>query len=189
MWIRPALLLCLLLASCAPPSGPPVVPPVLPAHVYGERKDNDRGALAQAQWAFTDPDNTRGNPVAAALAVVAVEYLADDLRTNPPWFWPSAGTVDRMVQARVDLRRVLGMRPDAPPQAVVDAMLTTVAALRRNEPGVAREALRGDAFTLGPDETLRRLGSLPFLPSVNAAANLAYSSQWYPGDLGGSRMD
>ena len=50
--------------------------PYLPPGVYGVYEDNAIGAINQSAWAFASPANTRGNPVDAAKAVVALEYLS-----------------------------------------------------------------------------------------------------------------
>src|SRR4051794_39076972 len=107
-------LLALYLAACATlPASRDT--PYLPAGVYGMYEDNDIGAINQSAWAFSSPANTSGNPVDAAKAVIALEYLSGELRENPRWVGMDAATKLHMAQARDDLRRGPGVCPDAPP--------------------------------------------------------------------------
>src|ERR1700760_2230599 len=81
----------LCLAACATLPPTPATP-YLPAGVYGTYEDNDIGAINQSAWAFSSSENTRGNPVAAAKAVIALEYLSGELRENPRWVGVDAAT-------------------------------------------------------------------------------------------------
>lgn len=159
------ILLCAALEACA---GLPVAnhPPELPAGVFGIYEDNDIGALNQSAWAFAEPGRIRNDPIDAARAVIAVEYLADELRSNPRW----AGLSETgMVQARAATRQVLGIAPDAPPKLVVKALLRLIAALRSDDPAAATKALGSTVFTLPSSETLQILSRMPFIPATNIA--------------------
>jgi hypothetical protein len=160
-----AILLCAALTACAglPTTGHP---PELPAGVFGVYEDNDIGALNHSAWAFADPSRTRNDPVDAARAVVAVEYLADELRSNPRWQGLS-GT--GMLRARGETRRVLGIAPDAPPRPVVQALLRLIAALRSDDTAAATQALSSPVFTLPSSETLQILSQMPYIPATNIA--------------------
>lgn len=160
-----AILFCAALTACA---GVPTAssPPELPAGVFGIYEDNDIGALNQSAWAFADPCRTRNDPIDAARAVIAVEYLADELRSNPRWQGLSG---IRMVQARDATRRVLGITPDASPRLVVEALLRLIAALRSGDQAAATQALSSPVFTLGSPETLQILSRMPFIPATNIA--------------------
>ncbi|HEY0182555.1 MAG TPA: hypothetical protein VGC09_07065, partial [Rhodopila sp.] len=59
--------------------------PFLPAGVFGVYEDNDIGAINLSAWAFSSPANTKGNPIDAAKAVIALEYLSGELEDNPRW--------------------------------------------------------------------------------------------------------
>jgi hypothetical protein len=160
-----AIILCAALTAC---SGLPTAshPPELPAGVFGVYEDNDIGALNQSAWAFADPARTQNDPIDAARAVIAVEYLADALRSNPRWQGLSGAG---MLQARVETRRVLGIVPDAPPQPVVEALLRLIAALRSGDPGAPAQALSSPVFTLPSSETLQILSHMPYIPATNIA--------------------
>jgi hypothetical protein len=149
--------------------------------VFGVYQDNDIGAINFAAWAFASPANTQGNPVEAARAVVALEYLPGELSENPRWIGMDAAIKLRMGLARDDVRRILGIRPDAPPQVVVNAMLAVAANLQwGNQPAVL-QALTGPAFTLPPEQTLQALASLPYVQEANLATSRA-QGQSFPGD-------
>jgi hypothetical protein len=147
--------------------------PYLPAGVWGTYEDNDTGAINQSSWAFASPANTRGNPVAAAKAVIALEYLSGELRENPRWIGMDSATKMRMGQARDDLRRIIGIRPDAPPQAVVNALLGLSAGLQFGDAAEASAALRSPVFTGPPEQTMQALSNLPYDQTANLATTRA----------------
>ncbi|MEA2741472.1 MAG: hypothetical protein QOH05_4779 [Acetobacteraceae bacterium] len=162
------LLLAITLAACA------TLPatrntPFLPPGVYGTYEDNDIGAINQAAWAFSSPTNTRGNPVEAAKAVVALEYLSGELKENPRWIGMDASIPLRMAQARDELRRILGIRPDAPPQAVVNALLALSLDLQTGNQPAAMQVLSSPLFTRPPEQTLQVLANLPYVQQANLA--------------------
>jgi hypothetical protein len=163
-----ATVLCAALGACATtaPSSPV---PELPPGIFGVYQDNDLGALNQSSWAFAAPARTRGNPMEAARAVIAVEYLADELRANPRWVELSATSKLGMVHARQDIRRVLGIRPDVPSELVVDALLRFPAVLRAGDQVAFTQTLGPTVFTLPPSQTLRILSDLPYIASANQA--------------------
>lgn len=164
----------LALAACAPT--PPPSTAQLPPGAFGGNDDNGIMAINLAAWAFSDPARTHGNPIDAVRAVLAIEYLAGQLSSSPRWNYMSQLTKLEMLQARQEVRGVLGIAPDAPSQAVANALL----ALSANPtPAVAEEVLRPPVFTLPPAETLARIENLPYLPEANLASHRA-SGQEYP---------
>jgi hypothetical protein len=167
-----ATVLCVALSACAaiPPSAEPAA---LPPGVFGVYEDNDTGALNQSSWAFAAPRRTRGNPIDAARAVIAVEYLADELPANPRWIGISGATKAPMDRARQDTRRVLGIVPNAPPQLVVDSLLWFTMALRAGDQAAVMQSLSTPAFTLPPAQTMQILSNLPYIQSANLATVMA----------------
>jgi len=157
-----------LLVACAPML-PSVVPPSLPPGVYGVYEDNDVGALNQSSWAFASPRRTHDDPIDAARAVIAVEYLADELPSNPRWVGLDVTSALGMVRARKDTRCVLGIVQDAPPRFVVDALLRLTAALGTGDQAEAIRVLGSPVFTLPPSQTLHILSNLPYIQSANIA--------------------
>jgi hypothetical protein len=149
--------------------------PFLPAGVYGTYLDNDTGAINHAAWAFASPANTRGNPVDAAKAVVALEYLPGELKENPRWVEVGSAVALRMGQARDQLRQILGIRPDAPPQVVVNTLLALSADLESGNQAAAMQVLASPLFTNPPERTLQILSNLPYVQTANLATSRAAS--------------
>jgi hypothetical protein len=156
------------LCACAPVS-PSVAPAVLPPDAFGVYEDNDIGALNQSSWAFAAPGRTHDDPIDAARAVIAVEYLADELHNNPRWVAMDVTSALGMVQARRDTRRALGIAQDAPPRVVVDALLRLTVALNGDDQAEAIRILGSPVFTLPPTQTLHVLSNLPYIRSANIA--------------------
>jgi hypothetical protein len=155
--------------------------PYLPAGVYGVYLDNDIGAINQAAWAFASPANTRGNPVDAAKAVVALEYLPGELRENPRWVKIDASIPLRMAQAREQLQQILGISPTASRQQIVNALLALAWDLQIGNRAAAMTVLESPVFTLPPDRTLAILSNLPYVQEANLSTLRAESEAEYSG--------
>ena len=182
--IRFVVLLLLPLATCGSLPGTPTTP-YLPPMVFGVYQDNDIGAINYAAWAFASPANTRGNPVAAMRAVIALEYLPGELLENPRWVGMDSLIKMRMNQARFEVRQILGISPDVPPQVVVNVLLWASTALQVGDRAGALRALEAPGFTLGPEATLARLSDLPYVQDANLATTRV-ANQSFP--VGGSRF-
>jgi hypothetical protein len=159
--------------------------PFLPAGVFGVYQDNDTGAIEQSAWAFASASNTRGNPIIAIRAVIALEYLSGELRENPRWVGMDQSVKQRMGQARDELRQILGIRPDAPPQMVVNVLLWTAQALGAGDPAAAQRMLTAPIFTKSPVQTLRLLSTLPYVQTANLATSRAQDESFPPGGARG----
>jgi hypothetical protein len=162
---------CMPVTACAA-AGSVHQPAQLPASVYGIYEDNDVGAINQSSWAFASPQRTLNNPVEAIKAVIAIEYLADELYDNPRWINIPLLTKERMREARADLRRDLGIAPDAPSQLVIDTLLRAAWNLQSGNPDEASRSLQVPAFT-SPQRTLQVLTDLPYIQSANLATSEA----------------
>jgi hypothetical protein len=176
--IRLAIVLaCLAIAACAirPPPDTASVPP----GAFGFL-DNDVAAANQASYAFAVPAHTHNNPVDAARAAAAVDFLAGELSSNPRWVTLSPLTKMKMLQARADVRRVLGIRPDAPSQFVTNGLLQFAWLWTVVDPGTAMQTLATPVFTLPPEQTLQVLNNLPYIQSANIAT-LDAANQMLPG--------
>jgi hypothetical protein len=173
-----AVLAALTLAACTAATPPPDSAP-LPFGTFG-LLDNDVGAANLASWAFASPARTRNDPVDAARACAAIDFLAGELSSNPRWVTLSPLTKREMLQARADVRRVLGIAPDAPSQAVVNALLQFAAALQAGDQQAAMRALSSPVFTLPPQQTLHILSNLPAIQSANVAS-IDAANQMLPG--------
>jgi hypothetical protein len=158
--------------------------PYLPPGVYGTYEDNDVGAINQSAWAFGSPANTRGNPVDAAKAIVALEYLSGELRDNPRWIGMDDSVKLRMNQARDELRAILGIRPAVPPQVVVNTLLALSLDLETGNQPAAMQVLASPVFINPPEQTLQILSNLPYVQQANLATARA-EEQSFP--VGGNR--
>jgi hypothetical protein len=178
MVIRPAIVLaCLAIAACAvqPPPDTASVPP----GAFGQF-DNDVPAANQASWAFAIPARTLNSPVDAARASAAVDYLAGELSSNPRWVTLSPLTKMKMLEARADVRRVLGIRPDAPSQLVTNGLLQFAWLWQYDGTPAAMQVLATPIFTLPPEQTLQVLNNMPYIQSANIAT-LDAANQMLPG--------
>lgn len=175
-----SLLLLALLAL--PACGGPVRTydtPDLPPDVYGINQDNDIGAINFAAWALASPGRLANNPVAAMRAEIAVEYLAGELRANPRWIEMSQATKSNMLHARQELRAIVGIRPDAPSQPVVNALLGAIGALQAGDRAAALHALSAPVFLHPPPRTLATYAALPYSRIANIATAQA-ADQAFP---------
>jgi hypothetical protein len=169
---RPAaLLLCLLVASCGTSMQPNAS--VLPPGLLGVVNDTDLAAINLVQYNFADANRTYGDPAEAAKAVAALDYMAGELSVSPRWVNLPYDVKQNMLDARVSVRAALGIAPDAPSQALVDAMATVTDALSTGHEAAAEAALVPPTFTLPPAETLRRLANMPYIQVADAAADQA----------------
>ncbi len=170
--MRPAVgALAILLPLVACGGGP--VPPhaSLPPDAVAGIGDPTRAAIISTAYAFNTPASMVRRPVDAARAAAQVEHLAAEIPYGPRWaeFSPLVGR--ELVAARGELRAALGVSPDAPPQAVVDALYAASRALAAGDGAAAERALPPPSFGDGRS-TLARLGSLPPLPRTGTATAL-----------------
>lgn len=182
--MRPSISLPLLafgLAACA--TLPGTQTPFVPAGVFGMYDDDDDvGAINQAAWAFASPANTKGNPVAAATAIIALEYLPGELKSSPESRSLDPSIPDRLDGARTEVRRILGIRRDASPQAVVNAMLALNLDLRAGNQPAALHELASPLFTLPPERTLEILSNLPYVQEASLATAQAAEEAFEAGN-------
>lgn len=132
--------------------------------------DQSGQAINRARDAFAEPSRLRGRPAAAARAVADVEFLAVDLQRlrfvgSDPLLGPS------MLAARSELRGVLDIDPQAPPQPVIDSLLAAAAAI--DDGGDPIPALTRPFFRAGASDTLVRLNALPPVPRTVEATTRA----------------
>jgi hypothetical protein len=182
-WIGLALLSVSLTACGSLPATQQTL--FLPPGVFGVYLDNDTGAINLSAWAFASPANTRANPAEAARAVVALEYLPGELKEDARWIGLDASIPLHLARARDQLRQILGIRPDAPPQLVVNTLLALGLDLQTGNRAAAMAVLAGPIFTLPPEQTLQVLSNLPYVQEANlATARAAAEVSSDPGMLG-----
>src|SRR5215210_4708455 len=138
----------LLVGGCAGP-GAPVPSAVLPPDAVEGAGDPTRAAIINAAYAFNAPASLAGRPDEAARAVANYEYLAVEIPTGPRWvgFSPLVGLELR--RGLGEVRNAVGIAPDAPPQAVVDALYVAFRALRSGDADAARRVLAPPLFPGG----------------------------------------
>jgi len=159
--------LAILAASCAAQT-PPNVARVLPG-AFDSNGDNDVAAINLSSWALASASYTQQRPELAARALAAVDYMAGELDYSPRWAYIPAVTKLQMLQARDEVRQLLGVAPNTSSQAVVTALLTAANALQTGNRTVALQSLSPPIFTKPPEETLALLSALPYLPLSNVA--------------------
>ena len=174
------MFVCALLAGCA--ITPPPDTAQMPFGAFGTF-DNDTAAAGLAASAFAAPVRTANNPVDGARACAAIDFLAGELGSNPRWISLSPFTRQDMLQARVDVRRVLGIRPDAPSQFVVNALMQFAASWQYGDQVTAMHVLSAPVFTLPPPQTLQILANLPMIHSANIASIDASTAMQQGGDV------
>ena len=177
-WTRRAAALSLFgtLAACA--GGAPVPVTALPQDPSLGFADPTRQAIIHASYVFPSPASLRGNPAEAAQAISEAEHLAVELRHGPRWIGMSPLVSMAFERARPEWRGVLGIPPEAPPQAVIDAMTTVRAALASGNRQAAAAAMRPPLLLPGGEAALARLSDLPPLPQTAWAARLALQEMW-----------
>ncbi|CAH2599659.1 conserved exported protein of unknown function [Rhodovastum atsumiense] len=168
-----ALAAGLLLTACGAVTSGTVDTPFVPPAALGTNLDADQAAAGIAGWAFASPANTRGRPVEAARAVIAMEYLSGLLSGSAPYPNVSPLVQQQLLAGRQEVRRTLGVPPDAPSQAVVDAMIRVQNGLFTGDLAAATMALQPPLFGFGPQATLQILANLPPLPQANVATQRA----------------
>jgi hypothetical protein len=159
------------LAACAQPSGYPPPPLVsLPADAVVGAGDPTRAAVFNTAFAFGTPASLQGKPDEAARAAANFEFLTVEIPYGARYRGLNAILQPELEAGRAELRTVLGVRPDAPPQQVVDALYAASRALRAGDVPAAERILSGPVFTAGGTATLQRLAALPPMPRVGTAA-------------------
>jgi hypothetical protein len=155
-----------ILAGCTPPVDTALMP-------ISSGLSAPSNAIQYTYWAFASPARTRNDPASAARAVAALDYLGGFLNSNPIWQQPAPLISSEMLDARVAVRRVLGIAPTVPSQDVVNSMLAVSAAMAQGNRTVALESLNSPIFTLGPERTLALLTNMPRVPEANIATSHA----------------
>ncbi|MBX9698095.1 MAG: hypothetical protein K2X74_01605 [Acetobacteraceae bacterium] len=165
-------LAALALAACtAPGSGyPPPALVSLPADAVVGAGDPTRAAVFNTAFAFGTPSSTAGKPEEAARAAANFEYLAIEIPYGARYRGLNAILQPELEAGRAELRTVLGVRPEAPPQQVIDSLYAAARALRLGDVAAADRILSGPAFSAGGAATLQRLSALPMMPKVATAA-------------------
>ncbi len=173
-----ALLLASATAACGP-LPPPADTAQLPPGVFSPL-DQDVPATQYAQYAFSDPARTYGNPVAGAQAVLAMDYIAGQLNTSPRWANIEATTQMQLLQGRAQTRAAVGIAPNAPSQLVVNSLVAARNDLASGNQAAAAHDLDNPAFPQGGGHTVQLLANLPYIQMANVSTQHAAEELFRP---------
>ena len=165
-------------AACGP-LPPPVDTAQLPPGVFSPL-DQDVPAAEYAQYAFSDPARTYGNPVAGAQAVLAMDYLAGQLNTSPRWASIPAATQMQLLAGRTQTRQTVGIAPNAPSQLVVNSLVAARNDLAAGNRDAAARDLDNPAFPAGGAHTVQVLANLPYIQMANVSTQRAAEDLFRP---------
>lgn len=175
--MRPSPLLAaglaaLALGACtAPGSGyPPPALVSLPRDAVAGAGDPTRAAVFNTAFAFGTPSALTGKPEEAARAAANFEFLAIEIPYGARYRGLNAILQPELEAGRVELRQVLGVRADAPPQQVIDALYAAARAIQAGDTAAADRILSNQNFSAGGATTLATLAALPAMPKVATAA-------------------
>lgn len=175
-----ALALAATAAACGP-LPPPIDTAQLPPGVFNPL-DQDVPATEYAQYAFSDPARTYGNPVAGAQAVLAMDYLAGQLNTSPRWANIPATTQMQLLAGRAQTRQAVGIAPNAPSQLVVNSLVAARNNLASGHPDAAARDLDNPAFPAGGARAVQALANLPYIQMANVSTQHAAEELFQPDD-------
>ncbi len=158
------ILLALGLAACTAQPLPPIAN--LPAGaIAGGGGDPLRAGVLESAFAFNGGARSAAD---TARGAAWVEYLAADSKWGGRWAEFSPVARLRLDEARGEIRQVLGIAPEAPPQLVVNALFL---AANTMQAGLPLENLPQGVFA-DPNRVVQRLQALPALPRTREATAL-----------------
>lgn len=173
--------LCLSVAGCALESPIPstgYLPKDTFENVIGQ--DPAITATQTATFAFAHPAAMQGRPAEMALAIASLDAMAGQFSTVGRWSNMNPLAQLEMLQARTQVRAILGISPDVPSQTVIDALVGAAHALDRGNRARAERALTGPGFAMPPEQMIALLAHFPPVPIANRATMFA-SRYLYPG--------
>ncbi len=180
------LMLAAALAACGPLPPPPDTAR-LPPGVFSPL-DQDVPATQYAQYAFSDPARTYGNPVAGAQAVLAMDYIAGQLNTSPRWANIGAIAQQQLLVGRAQTRAAVGIAANAPSQLVVNSLVAARNDLASGDQAAAARDLDNPAFPQGGTKAVQALANLPYIEMANVSTQHAAERLFSP-DGGGFLND
>lgn len=175
-------LICLTLGGCLHPVPPPSTG-YLPADAFSTiaaGQDPALAAVQEAMIAFAYPEKMQGRPAEMALAIASLDAMAGQFSTSGRWAGMGWIPKDDMLDARTEVRGLLGVPENAPSQSVIDQLMAASLALNNGDQKAALEALSGPDFTKTPEQTLATLAHFPKAPIANRATVDAYMNFFPP---------
>ncbi len=125
-----------------------------------------------AYYLADPPHRIADRPALAAQTLAQFEYAAVALQ-GPRFVSLNPLTQIQMANGRSALRRTIGIRDDAPPGLVIQALTEAAAALDRGDTAAAEAALARLPLVASPAETLSVLRRLPYVREANWASAFA----------------
>jgi hypothetical protein len=144
-------------------------------------QDTTLAAVQEAAYAFAYPGRMQGRPAEMALAVASLDAMAGQFSTSGRWYGMSWIPQQEMLDARTEVRGILGIPDSAPSQLVIDRLMAASRALNNGDQKAALAALSGPAFTKPPEQTLAILAHFPPAPVANQAT-MAANMNFFPPD-------
>jgi hypothetical protein len=175
-------LVCMALGGCHLLVAPPPSTGYLPADAFNATavgQDPDLAAVQEAMIAFAYPARMYGRPAEMALAVASLDAMAGQFSTRGRW--AGATSSQEMLDARTEVRGILGVPENAPSQSVIDQLMAAYRALNNGDQKAALAALSGPDFTKTPAQTLAILSRFPSAPTANMAT-IDAESDFFPQD-------
>ncbi len=176
-------LICLALGGCLHEAPEPSTG-YLPADAFSTiavGQDPDLAAVQEAMIAFAYPARMQGKPAEMALAIASLDAMAGQFSTSGRWFGMDSLPKEEMLEARTEVRGILGVPENAPSQSVIDQLMAASRALDKGDQNAALAALSGPDFTKTPAQTLAILTHFPKAPIANSAT-LNANMNFFPPD-------
>lgn len=154
----------------------------LPAGTFGNSlagQEQTNAATTTAMAAFAYPGPEHGRPAQMALAIASLDALAGQFSTQGRWVAMSPVTKQEMLEARNQVRDILGVPDSVQSQSLIDHLVDASQALNKGNPTAALAALSGPDFTKSPEQTLGILTNFPRVPIADDAT-LDASQSFYP---------
>ncbi|WP_291295932.1 hypothetical protein [Elioraea sp.] len=138
-------------------------------------------SVMSASSFYADPrSRLAGRPALAAQVAAQYEFATVALR-EPRFIDFSPLTQIQMDAGRIALRDTLGIRQDAPSEAVITQLTQAAGALGRGDAAAAETAVTGGSFTRPAATVLATLQAMPEVPAAGRAASFAEQQFNRPG--------
>ena len=154
----------------------------LPLDAFGNSVFGEDPALActnAATEAFAYPAKMQGRPARMALAIASLDAMAGQFSTRGRWVGMNEVTKLQMLEARNQVRAILGVPETTQSQSLIDHLVAASHALDQDDQAAALAALSGPDFTKTPEQTLALLTNFPRVPIANQAT-MAASQDFFP---------
>jgi hypothetical protein len=185
-----AFLLSFSLVGCAYETSLPSTG-YLPADAFGNSvigEDPAIAAMSAATVAFAYPEKMKGLPAQMALAIASLDAMAGQFTTGGRWMAMDPIAKSEMLDARAEVRAILGAPEATQSQSLIDHLVAASHALDQGDQKAALAALSGPDFTKSPAQTLVLLANFPKVPDANYATMTA-SQDLFPVDGGFNMMN